>query len=68
MAEGEPAGAGEARVSVEPRPGGGVRIDDRIDRPTFTVRPDRRVAPERLFDHRPDPHRRAASVPWDRDR
>lgn len=34
-----------SRVSVEPLPGGGLRIDDRIDRRTFTVRTDRDVDP-----------------------
>ena len=44
MTAGEPAGAGEARVWVEPLSGGSVRIHDRIDRPTFTYRPSGRVS------------------------
>jgi hypothetical protein len=50
IVEGEPAGAAEARVSVGPLPGG-VRIDDRIERRTFTFRNGRSVAPEWLSDH-----------------
>jgi hypothetical protein len=52
MAEGEqPPDAGPSRVSVEARPEGGVRIDDRIDRRTVTVRADRTVDPEPVEDH-----------------
>jgi hypothetical protein len=38
-------------VSVEARPEGGVRINDRIDRRTATVRADRTVDPEPVVDH-----------------
>lgn len=40
------------RVSVETLPGGGFRIDDRIDRRNFTVGTDGTVAPERVSGDR----------------
>jgi hypothetical protein len=52
MGEGEASpDASESRVSVEARPEGGIRIDDRIERRTVTVRADRTVDPESLSDH-----------------
>ena len=42
----EPSDGHVSRVSIETLPGGGVRIDDRIDRRNYTIRTDSDVSPE----------------------
>lgn len=51
MGDGSPDEA-VPRVSVEPLPDGGVRIDDRIDRRNCTVRTDGQVSPTPVDDDR----------------